>query len=194
MELFIAALAGWTVWTVVVAFLAWAYGSSYTEDRMRRAFADEYAKMQRLRETTRFEVYVETDRGEQWGAFIESVPGRKVYTSLLRVADGLRGFCQRDMVGVLTRSEFDTLRDELVERGFLAWRNQDVPQQGVEWTRPGLALLRAVKDVNGNGKAHPLPDKARAATSKAASLTHAHSLTQAHMVLASEGADVRLGG
>lgn len=174
----VLAFVAWLVYSFIIAFVAWSYGYGQAEDRLQRAYAEEVKRMHKLRETTRFEVHVVDDAGAQWGAFIECVPGRKVYDALKRVAGGGRGFSQRDMTGILTRSEFDALRDELISRGFLAWRNQDAKQQGVDWTRPGLALLRAVLSPT-------LPQPCATVSARPAR-THAHARTPAHVVLAKE--------
>ena len=41
-----------------------------------------------------------------------------------------------------TRSEFETLRAELITRGLARWRNERAPMQGAELTRSGAAMVR----------------------------------------------------
>jgi hypothetical protein len=133
---------------------------------------------QRLRHVTRFEVFVQTDKGDQWGAFLDSVPGVKVYEALRRVACTGRSFSVRDMSGVLSRTEFELLRDELVERGFLVWRDPLDFRQGVEWTRPGSALLRSVEGVKSDTA---LPSPACASVRRVSS-AHTSTHIPAHPV------------
>ena len=43
-----------------------------------------------------------------------------------------------------SRPELEALRDELLKRGMLRWRNPAAPNQGVDFTRGGHAMLRTM--------------------------------------------------
>ena len=129
--------------TVLIALLVgFLFGDVLAESR----FASERQELDKQRAALSLQIHVTTDKGEQWGAFIGSVAGDKVYNALRLVAGGVRSFTVRDMSGVLGRSDFEKLRGELIERGFLSWRNGQDNQQGVVFTRAGLALLRSVRE------------------------------------------------
>jgi hypothetical protein len=53
-----------------------------------------------------------------------------------------RGFSLRELLPVLSRSEFEGFRDALMRHKFLEWAGDD-PRVGTRWTGPGYALLRA---------------------------------------------------
>ena len=57
-------------------------------------------------------------------------------------------------VGIFSRSEFDQVRDTLIERGLACWKNPEARAQGVELTGAGRAVMRRLA-------AHPttLPDE-----------------------------------
>ena len=59
-------------------------------------------------------------------------------------------------VGIFSRSEFDQVRDTLIERGLACWKNPEARAQGVELTGAGRAVMRRLA-------AHPttLPDERR---------------------------------
>lgn len=49
--------------------------------------------------------------------------------------------------GMFSKSEFRTLRGELLERGLLEWRNAAAPAQGVVLTAPGRAVFRQLAQM-----------------------------------------------
>lgn len=182
--LFTLAGAGVFAAAVVGAFLA---GGLVGDVCARSTFAYQIkeieARERALRLSTRFEVHVKSDTG-QWGAFLDSVPGDKVHKALLRVSRGGRAFTVRDMDGVLSRTEFESLRAELIERGFVRWRDTGNHQLGIDWTRAGLALLRVVEPT-------PPPDRVCASVCNDTVHTHAHtpqvSTAQPSFIFAREG-------
>ena len=65
-----------------------------------------------------------------------------------------RNFSRREVASMLSRGQYEALRDELEARGFLSTGNNGLPNV---WTRGGHALLRAA--VNGDllPSATPIP-------------------------------------
>jgi hypothetical protein len=51
--------------------------------------------------------------------------------------------------GLFSRSEFRTIRDELIERGLATWRNPRAKAQGVELTAAGRAVFRLLAELQG---------------------------------------------
>jgi hypothetical protein len=152
--------------TVLIALLVGVlFGDILSESR----FASERQELEKQRAALSLRVHITTDKGEQWGAFLGAVSGDKAYNALRLVAGGVRSFTVRDMSGVLGRSDFEKLRGELIERGFLSWRNGQDNQQGVVFTRAGLALLRSVRES-------PLP--VTVCRSVQADTVHAHAHTE----------------
>jgi hypothetical protein len=49
--------------------------------------------------------------------------------------------------GIFSRAEFDSLRDTMIERGLLVWKNPEAKAQGVVLTAPGRAVMRRLADV-----------------------------------------------
>jgi hypothetical protein len=49
--------------------------------------------------------------------------------------------------GIFSRSEFDALRDTMIERGLLAWRNPESKAQGCDLTAAGRAVMRRLADL-----------------------------------------------
>lgn len=84
--------------------------------------------------------------------FLHTTDGRTVQAPPHKLHDALkrayylekegRGFSLREMMTVLSRSEFEGLRDALMQHKFLEWAGDD-PRVGTRWTGPGYALLRA---------------------------------------------------
>lgn len=62
--------------------------------------------------------------------------------SVARLVLGGRSFSEREFLGLLSQSEFRALRDELIKRGMLAWRNGESPQQGADFTVFGRQVMR----------------------------------------------------
>jgi len=59
-----------------------------------------------------------------------------------------------------SRPELEALRDELIKRGFMRWRNPKAPNQGVDFTRGGHALLRTFARQSTHGQMPILTPKA----------------------------------
>jgi hypothetical protein len=53
----------------------------------------------------------------------------------------------------LSRSQFRSLRDTFLARGWIAWKNNDAKAQGLEFTRAGLAVMRGIENMAN----HPTP-------------------------------------
>jgi len=56
-----------------------------------------------------------------------------------------RQFAQTSWVGagqLFSRSEFDQVRDTMIERGLAAWKNPEAKAQGVTLTAAGRAVMR----------------------------------------------------
>ncbi len=73
--------------------------------------------------------------------------------ALLRLARALAGgerpFSERELVraGLLSgRAQYEQTRDALLLMGWLRWRNPNDRRQGVDWSAPGRAGLRALAD------------------------------------------------
>ena len=73
--------------------------------------------------------------------------------ALLRLARALAGgqrpFSERELVsgGLLSgRAQYEQTRDALLNMAWLRWRNPNDRRQGVEWTAPGRAGLRALAE------------------------------------------------
>lgn len=63
-----------------------------------------------------------------------------------------RSFNQTAWTGhgaLFSRSQFDQVRETMIERGLLAWKNPEAKAQGVELTAAGRAVMRRI--------AHPTP-------------------------------------
>lgn len=48
--------------------------------------------------------------------------------------------------GIFSRSEFDALRDTMIQRGLMSWRNPEAKAQGCELTAAGRAVMRRLAD------------------------------------------------
>lgn len=72
-----------------------------------------------------------------------SLEGEKAVHALRRAAR-LETFSYRDMAAILTRSEWEGFRDELIAARFLEWAG-DSKRQGTRWPARGRALLRAAR-------------------------------------------------
>jgi hypothetical protein len=84
------------------------------------------------------------------GGTYQSLPVEpdKLYRYARGVLDG-RGLAEAEWIGrrgLFSKSEYATLRASLVERGILAWVNEDSHSQGLYITRGGKAFLRNVVD------------------------------------------------
>jgi hypothetical protein len=58
-----------------------------------------------------------------------------------------RSFCGSN--GLLSQTQFREMRDELIQRGLLTWRNPESPQQGTIFEPSGYALMRRLAGVSG---------------------------------------------
>lgn len=58
--------------------------------------------------------------------------------------DIAKSFSQKAHSNVLTRDEFNTLRDWLILHGWCEWKNENAPNQGVIFTRSGKAAIAAI--------------------------------------------------
>jgi len=163
----------------------WAYGEGAANHRHERKAKELERKMQSLVVQV---LVTEEGTNHQWGAFLQSVQGNKIIAALRRAASPGRSFTVRDMAGILTRLQFETLRDEMLDRGFLCWVDQDNHNRGVEWTRAGDALLRSV--------AHSPTRPVCVSSCDDTRNTHTHTqhtpAHQAALVFASGGQDVAL--
>ena len=80
-----------------------------------------------------------------------SLPAR--YEQLIALGRGVlsgQGLAIGSWVGTgrpFTRSEFETLRDEMLLRGLLAWHNERARGQGVKLTPQGRAVLKYLASV-----------------------------------------------
>ena len=64
------------------------------------------------------------------------------------LAGGARPFSERELVGaglLSGRTQYEATRDALVAMGWLRWKSTD-RRQGLDWTAPGRAGLRALAD------------------------------------------------
>jgi hypothetical protein len=71
--------------------------------------------------------------------------GRK----LADVADAIlagASFSQRELSYILSRKEFETMRDEMLARDLLVMRSPENPQQGYVFTPEGMAMLTDIAD------------------------------------------------
>lgn len=62
-----------------------------------------------------------------------------------------RPFVERELCGQnrpLSQAQFREMRDELIQRGLLVWRNPDAPQQGTIFQPAGMALMRRLAGVS----------------------------------------------
>lgn len=90
-----------------------------------------------------------------------NIDPQRIYKAAALIADGA-SFTERDLTGSgrpLSQSEFRQLRNELIRRGFLYWRNPAEPRQGVEFTAAGRHLFRQLAVMT------PLPHSLIAADS-----------------------------
>ena len=65
------------------------------------------------------------------------------------LASGQRPFSERELVGaglLSGRTQYEGTRDALLNMAWLRWRNPNDRRQGVEWTAPGRAGLRALAE------------------------------------------------
>ncbi|MCW4004959.1 MAG: hypothetical protein NWE95_13730 [Candidatus Bathyarchaeota archaeon] len=79
-----------------------------------------------------------------------NIDPQRIYQAAALVTDGA-SFTERDLTGSgrpLSQSEFRQLRDELIRRGFLHWRNPAEPRQGTELTAAGRHLFRQLAVMN----------------------------------------------
>lgn len=80
---------------------------------------------------------------------------------LARLADGLlhgASFSEASWTGagaLFSRSQFRTIRDEWLRRGWLTWLNPDARAQGVQLTPAGKAVARHLAAMAGNGHHSP---------------------------------------
>lgn len=75
--------------------------------------------------------------------------GRKLAAVARAVVAGAP-FSQREMVDnrkLLSRGEFDEMKDEMLERGIIIYRNPEYPKLGFEMTRAGGAVMRNMADT-----------------------------------------------
>lgn len=64
------------------------------------------------------------------------------------LAGGARPFSERELVGaglLSGRAQYESVRDALLAMGWLRWKSTD-RRQGLDWTAPGRAGLRALAD------------------------------------------------
>ena len=83
-------------------------------------------------------------RGNSQYMRLYSLPRHKTMDALKHAALLHRrgdGFSVRSMSDVVTRSEFEKLRDELLARGVLEWRDLNNVNAGLEWSETGKAIL-----------------------------------------------------
>lgn len=95
---------------------------------------------------------------------ILALPGanREQLAALARGIVAGRGLSIHEWTGInrpFTRSQFEELRGQLLDRGFIRWRSNNAPQLGAEPTKKGEALFRALAE---DARAPHSPTQARA--------------------------------
>lgn len=140
----VAALASWLSYRA-----RWAYvlESLLGVDLNRDGFigAAPQQPVQALPESVRVELI--QDEGRR-GDFIDLPYPEK----LPQLAAGLtagRSFNQTAWVGshgIFSRSEFDEVRDTMIERGLAAWKNPEAKAQGVTLTAAGRAVMKRLSN------------------------------------------------
>lgn len=137
----------WVVILPVVGFVAFVAGGVFGNlAALDDARAIENRARAAMAAPVRLEIEVREEGGRRWAAYLSSLPAWRVVQVLERCAGG-RSFSLRSLDDLLTRTEFEALRDELQARGFLAWAGADY-RQGVTWTASGRALLRYLQRGN----------------------------------------------
>jgi len=97
-------------------------------------------------------IRVEVSRDEGRAVFYIDLPAKP--EKLTQLARGLlagRSFNQTawtGSAGVFSRSEFDALRDTMIQRGLLAWRNPESKSQGCDLTAAGRAVIRRLANLS----------------------------------------------
>jgi hypothetical protein len=138
----------WVVILPVVGFVAFVAGGVFGNlAALDDARAIEQKARAAMAAPVRLEIEVKEEGGRRWGAYLSSLPAWRIVAVLERCAGG-RAFSLRALEDLLTRAEFESLRDELMARGFVAWAGADY-RQGVAWTASGRALLRYVQRDGG---------------------------------------------
>jgi hypothetical protein len=133
---------GLGVFFVAGFVFAAGYGVGYT------ASSEDFKRKSRLGQidsgSLRFEVTVHEGHHSKMVYLASSVDPDKTRAALVAVQGG-RPFSELGMRGVLSGTEFESLRADLIDRGFADWKNPKARQQGVIFTYSGRALLRAVQ-------------------------------------------------
>ncbi len=65
------------------------------------------------------------------------------------LAGGQRSFSERELVGaglLSGRAQYEQTREALLKLGWLRWKNANDRRQGLDWTAPGRAGLKALAD------------------------------------------------
>jgi len=151
-------LAFAVAWFVVMPFSFWRYSerAMWMIERIAGAdlngdsFVGQPTQQQAPALTAPIRVEVSRDEGRAVDFIDLPVKPEK----LPQLARGLlagRSFNQTawtGSAGIFSRSEFDALRDTMIQRGLLAWRNPESKAQGCDLTAAGRAVMRRLANLS----------------------------------------------
>ena len=85
-----------------------------------------------------------------------NVSADKVLAIAKGVVNARRPFSEREWCGrgrlLSGRTEYQEIRDTFMKLGWLAWKDEANKKQGLEWTRPGTAALKALASGHVNAE------------------------------------------
>lgn len=156
--LFLAAVGmaiwGWPWWVppaVFAAVLAVAWFRLLSDSRALLRTIERVESRQETRQeltaaSVRLEIHEDRGRHIQFGHLPADLP---TLQTLARGLQGGRPFSFGEWTGsgrLLTRSQFEDIRDWLLSAGYVAWQDEQHRRLGVEFTGRGRALLRALAE------------------------------------------------
>lgn len=100
-------------------------------------------------------VLVTSEDGRQGDLLRLPVDSRRLSIMAQKILTGTATFSLGSLTGsgkLFTRREYETLRDEFINRGALTWVNPRAHEQGTEFTAAGRAVLRTFASM---GAGHP---------------------------------------
>ena len=116
-------------------------------------------------ETTRIEITASDPAGQfSAGRWADLNLSREDLQVLAKRINAGASFSHAGLAGPgrpLTRSQYETLRDEFIARGLAYWRSPAAHAQGVELTRAGRAVMEYFSYGNDSVTLAPLPQLAR---------------------------------
>lgn len=126
--------------------ISWFISLSWWRSRVYQSKSPKLPNVMGSSEVLRLQVSVNSDLDSAFGASWANLPIPR--DKLLKMAKKLMrggGFSYGSLAGrhkVLTRSEFEAVRDEFISRGLLRWRSAHARNSGVELTPAGRAVIR----------------------------------------------------